>query len=129
MTVLTGIRVVELAVFVAGPGAGGILADWGAEIIKVEPPAGDPMRNIIGATEGRAVSKSPGFDLDNRGKQSVVIDLAGAEGRAAFDRLLATADVFLTNLRPAALERLGLDHASVLERQPGLVYASLTGYG
>jgi crotonobetainyl-CoA:carnitine CoA-transferase CaiB-like acyl-CoA transferase len=125
---LDGIRVVELGMWVAGPAAGGVLADWGADVIKVEPPGGDPQRRIFRHI-GLAVEAAPPFELDNRGKRSVVLDLRSDEGRDAMARLVATADVFLTNLRPDALERLGLDHATLLERHPRLVYASVTGYG
>jgi crotonobetainyl-CoA:carnitine CoA-transferase CaiB-like acyl-CoA transferase len=129
--VLDGIRVVELGVWVAGPGAGGVLADWGADVVKVEPPGGDPMRRMLAvAGGGREDLPSPPFDLDNRGKRSIVLDLAGSEGdREVMDRLLGTADVFLTNLRPDAVERLGLGPEALLDRFPRLVYASLTGYG
>ena len=126
---LAGFRVVELGVWVAGPAAGGILCDWGAEVIKVEPPTGDPMRAIFSLAVGATQAANPPFDLDNRGKRSVVLDLRTEEHRDAFDRLLGTADVFVTNLRVDALERLGLGHAAVLERHPRLVYASVTGYG
>jgi crotonobetainyl-CoA:carnitine CoA-transferase CaiB-like acyl-CoA transferase len=125
---LHGYRVVELAVWVAGPGAGGVLADWGADVIKVEPPGGDPMRTVFGAV-GVRETRVPPFELDNRGKRSVVLDLRTEEGLRRMDQLLATADVFLTNLRPDALERLGLEHESVRARHPRLVYAGVTGYG
>jgi crotonobetainyl-CoA:carnitine CoA-transferase CaiB-like acyl-CoA transferase len=126
---LAGFRVIELGVWVAGPAAGGILCDWGAEVIKVEPPTGDPMRAVFSLAVGASQAANPPFDLDNRGKRSVVLDLRTEEHRGAFDRLLATADVLVTNLRVDALERLGLGHEEVLERHPRLVYASVTGYG
>jgi crotonobetainyl-CoA:carnitine CoA-transferase CaiB-like acyl-CoA transferase len=126
---LTGYRVVELAAWVAGPAAGGLLADWGADVVKVEPPAGDPQRRIFGAIGIADQAGVPPFELDNRGKRSVVIDLQTADGREAMHGLLDDADVFITNVRPAALERLGLDHATVRERHPRLVYGLVTGYG
>lgn len=126
---LEGIRVVEVGVWVAGPAAGGIMADWGADVIKVEPPAGDPQRRVFGAVGLSDQVGVPPFEIDNRGKRSVVLDLTDSPGREAMARLLATADVFVTNLRPDALLRLGLDHSTLLERHPQLVYASLTGYG
>ncbi len=126
---LTGYRVVELGVWVAGPAAGGILCDWGADVIKVEPPTGDPMRSVFALAVGAHQDKNPAFELDNRGKRSIVLDLRTDEHREVFDELLATADVFVTNLRVDALERLGFDHATVLARHPRLVYASVTGYG
>jgi crotonobetainyl-CoA:carnitine CoA-transferase CaiB-like acyl-CoA transferase len=126
---LDGFRVVELAMWVAGPSAAGTLADWGADVIKIEPPHGDPQRQIFGAIGLAAQTGVPPFEIDNRGKRSVVLDLGTADGRERLDRILATADAFITNLRPAALERLSLDHESVLARLPRLVYGSLTGYG
>ena len=125
---LDHLRVVEVSVWVAGPAAGGVLADWGADVIKVEPPEGDPMRRLFGAI-GVQQTKVPPFELDNRGKRSVVLDLRSDDGIAAMWKLLETADVFLTNLRADALERLGLDPATVRERLPRIVYASVTGYG
>jgi crotonobetainyl-CoA:carnitine CoA-transferase CaiB-like acyl-CoA transferase len=126
---LSGYRVVELAVWVAGPAAAGLLADWGADVIKVEPPAGDPQRRVFGAVGIRDQVGVPPFEVDNRGKRSVVLDLQQPGARAQMERLLATADVFVTNVRPDALRRLGLHHEDVIARHPRLVYASVTGYG
>lgn len=126
---LTGYRVVELGVWVAGPATAGLLSDWGADVIKVEPPAGDPQRRVFGALGVADQLGVPPFEIDNRGKRSVVLDLTSAEARQQMERLLATADVFVTNVRPDALGRLGLAHDEVLARHPRLVYASLTGYG
>jgi crotonobetainyl-CoA:carnitine CoA-transferase CaiB-like acyl-CoA transferase len=127
---LAGIRVVELGVWVAGPAAGGIAADWGADVIKVETEAGDPMRRMLQVTGGAGADvPSPPFDLDNRGKRSVVLDLGTDDGRATIQKLLARADVFLTNLRPEAVERLGLGPDAVRAAHPRLIYASVTGYG
>jgi crotonobetainyl-CoA:carnitine CoA-transferase CaiB-like acyl-CoA transferase len=126
---LEGVRVVELGVWVAGPAAGGILADWGADVIKVEAPAGDPMRGFFQSAIGSDAAWNPPFDLDNRGKRSVVLDLQTGAGSGALHSILATADVFVTNMRPGALSRLGLDHETLLARYPRLVYASVTGYG
>ena len=126
---LEGVKVVELGVWVAGPGAGGVLADWGAEVVKVEPPEGDPMRRLFALLSGHGQPASPPFDLDNRGKKSVVADLATDAGRAAALELIADSDVFLTNLRPAAVERFGLGPDTVMATNPQLVYASVSGYG
>jgi len=126
---LEGFRVVELGVWVAGPSAGGLLADWGADVIKIESPAGDPMRRLFAVLAGHGQTESPPFDLDNRGKRSVVFDLTTDEGRADALALVATADVFLTNLRPEAVDRLGLGAEALLVANPRLVYASVTGYG
>ena len=118
---LEGFRVVELGVWVAGPSAGGLLADWGADVIKVEAPAGDPMRRLFAVLAGHGQTESPPFDLDNRGKRSVVFDLTTEEGRADARALVATADVFLTNLRPEAVDRLGLGADDLLAANPRLV--------
>ena len=129
MGVLDGVRVVEMGLWIAGPAAGGLLADWGAEVIKVEAPSGDPMRGLFGALSGSKEQRSPGFDFLNRGKRSVALDVNRAEGRDLVEQIIATADVFVTNMRPAFLERIGFDHQRLLARHPRLVYASLTGYG
>ena len=129
MTLLKGIRVVEMGLWVAGPAAGGILADWGAEVVKIEMPKGDPMRKLFGALSGSKEDRCPPFDLYNRGKKSVALDVNHADGMALVQRLVATADVFVTNMRPQFLERIGLDHATLLAKHPRLVYASLTAYG
>jgi len=125
---LGGLRVVELSTYIAAPGAAGIMADWGAEVIKIEPPAGDPMRNFFDGLSGPEHG-NPVFELDNRGKRGVVLDISSPDGREAALRLVATADIFLTNVRPGALKRAGLDFDSLHARQPALIYCSLTGYG
>jgi crotonobetainyl-CoA:carnitine CoA-transferase CaiB-like acyl-CoA transferase len=129
MNLLEGIRVVEMGLWVAGPSAGGILADWGAEVIKIEMPSGDPMRTLYSAISGSKESRCPPFDLHNRGKRSVALDVNKPEGRAIAEKIVATADVFLTNMRPQFLRRSGLDHESLLAANPRLVYGILTGYG
>ncbi len=127
--VMAGIRVVELAAWVAGPAAGGILADWGADVIKIEPERGDPQRQIFGAVGIADQTANPPFEIDNRGKRSVVLDLQSDAGRAELERLVATADVFITNTRVAALTRLDLHPDALRSRYPGLVYGIITGYG
>lgn len=126
--ILAGIRVVELTMWIAGPSAGGLLADWGADVIKVEPPNGDPQRNIFGSL-GYGDLPVPGFALDNRGKRSVALDLATDDGRAAMEKLLTSADVYLTNMRPKSLEALGLSPQQVHARHPKLIVTTITGYG
>jgi crotonobetainyl-CoA:carnitine CoA-transferase CaiB-like acyl-CoA transferase len=125
---LEGVRVIELGVWVAGPGAGGLLADWGADVVKIEPPRGDPARQFQ-AMLGADVPFNPPFELDNRGKRSIVVDLTTPDGLAVALDLIGGADVFLTNVRLAGLARLGLDHPTLLARDPRLVYAAITGYG
>jgi crotonobetainyl-CoA:carnitine CoA-transferase CaiB-like acyl-CoA transferase len=125
---LEGINVVELGVWVAGPAAGGILADWGADVVKIEPPSGDPAR-LFGRMLGLDMDVSPPFEMDNRSKRSVVLDLTTEDGRAVARELISDADVFVTNVRPGAVQRLGLDFASVAADNPRLVYGLITGYG
>jgi crotonobetainyl-CoA:carnitine CoA-transferase CaiB-like acyl-CoA transferase len=129
LTALTGLRVIEMGVWVAAPSAGALLADWGADVIKVEPPNGDPMRSAFGSLGIGKDFPNPAFAQDNRGKRSVVLDLRRPESRERLEELLATADVFLTNLRPDALDGLGLEPAPTVERHPHLVYGSVSGYG
>ena len=129
MTALAGIRVVELGLWVAGPAAGGVLADWGAEVIKIEMPGGDPMRKLFAALSGSKEPRCPPFELYNRGKKSIALDINTPDGLEMMVRLIATADVFLTNMRPQFLERVGLDGPALTARFPRLVYASLTAYG
>ncbi|ULE33075.1 CaiB/BaiF CoA transferase family protein [Mycobacterium sp. IDR2000157661] len=125
---LEGVRVVELGVWVAGPAAGGILADWGADVVKIEPPSGDPGR-MFGRMLGIEGGVSPPFEMDNRGKRSVVLDVTTPDDRATALELIDGADIFLTNVRPGALTRIGLDFAAVAARNPRLVYGLITGYG
>ncbi len=125
---LEGVRVVELGVWVAGPAAGGILADWGADVVKVEPMGGDPAR-MFRYMLGGDMPTNPVFDMDNRGKRSIAVDLTSDGGRRVLEDLLAGADVFVTNVRLGGLGRLGLDHSSVTARHRRLVYAAITGYG
>ena len=121
------LKVVELGSWLAAPGAAALLADLSAEVIKVEPVAGDPGRDFLGAMGSD--KSSPTFSLLNRGKDSIILDLGTADGKSALDGLLADADVFITNLRPGSLQRLSLDPDAVVERFPRLIYASITGLG
>lgn len=127
---MTGIKVVELGFWVAGPSCAAILADWGADVVKVEPLTGDPFRGMatyFAAALGREMN--PPFELDNRGKRSIGLDYGTDRGRAVLADLVGSADVFVTNLRIDALERAGLDPATLTDRYPRLVYASITGLG
>ena len=125
-----GVRVVELAQWVFVPVAGALLADWGADVVRIDKLEGDPYRGL--ATQGIGTD-SGGINLSvalaNRGKRSVALDVRTEEGREVLHRLLETADVFLTSLRPSALDRLGLGADDVRERYPRLVYARGHGYG
>jgi crotonobetainyl-CoA:carnitine CoA-transferase CaiB-like acyl-CoA transferase len=125
-----GVRVIELAQWVFVPVAGALLADWGADVIRIEPPGGDPYRGLI--TQGIGAGTG-GVNLSvalaNRGKRSLALDVKTEQGETVVQQLLATADVFLTNLRPGALRRLGLDAGTLTARYPRLVYARGHGYG
>jgi crotonobetainyl-CoA:carnitine CoA-transferase CaiB-like acyl-CoA transferase len=124
---LEGLKVVELATHIAAPGAAGILADWGAEVIKIEWGAGDPMR--FADAHLMPDRTAPVFHLDNRGKRSIRLDPRSDDGREIILRLIRQADVFITNRRPTALASSGLDWAALKTENPRLVYASVTGYG
>lgn len=121
-------RVVELGVWIAGPAAGCILADWGADVIKIEPPEGDPSR-LFGAILGDLLPTNPIFEQDNRSKRSVMLDLQEPDKLQQALDLIASADVFLTNIRGAGLARLGLDWDTLSQRFPELIYCHITGFG
>ncbi|MEZ5236177.1 MAG: CoA transferase [Acidimicrobiales bacterium] len=128
---LDDVTVIEIDSWMAAPSAGAILADLGATVIKIEPPAGDPMREmgrpakVDGALRGYDFQ----FDVDNRGKRSLTVDLDRAAGAALVRRLCRTADVFLCNLIAQRQQRFGLDPATLFAENPKLVHATLTGYG
>jgi crotonobetainyl-CoA:carnitine CoA-transferase CaiB-like acyl-CoA transferase len=124
---LEGIKVVEVGMWVAGPAASAVLGDWGADVIKIEPPDGDPFRGLLSAFGGDG--SSPPFELDNRNKRSIGLNLSNVDAQAIALQLIDEADVFVTNARVSALERAGLDYARVSERNPRLVYAAVSGYG
>ena len=122
---LAGIRVVEFGLLMAGPYGGRMMAELGAQVIKIEPPAGEqnrgnpPLRNGYSAYFGQM----------NAGKHSVVLDLRTPEGVQAARRLIAASDVLIENYRPGAMERLGLGYARCAELAPQLIYCSVSGYG
>ena len=128
---LDGVTVVELATFVAAPVCGRLLADLGARVIKVEAARGDTWRGTgsvhIPSRYGK--DENPVFDIYNTGKEFVSLNLKSEEGMEAMMKLLSEADVFLTNTRPAALKRLGLETEEIRAKFPGLIYALLLGYG
>jgi crotonobetainyl-CoA:carnitine CoA-transferase CaiB-like acyl-CoA transferase len=125
---LEGIKVVEFATYIAAPSAGGLMTDWGADVIKIEALNGDPIRRFFGSL-GVDMDSNPVFDLDNRGKRGIALDTSTTEGRDTLKRLIKDADVFLTNLRPGSLDRAGLNWDSLKEINPKLIFASVTGYG
>lgn len=125
--ILQHIKVVELGSHIAAPAAAGLLADWGAQVIKVEQQGGDPMRWQFTAADP-AVG-NPEFELDNRGKRSIALDYRTPEGRQLLEDLIGRADIFITNRLPGSLTRAGLDYNTLHARFPRLVYTSITGYG
>lgn len=118
---LAGIKVVELSHMVMGPSAGLLLADMGAEVIKVEPPAGDNTRRLRGSGAGY-------FSMYNRNKRSVCIDLKSGQGQAIARRMISKADVFIENFRPGAMEQAGYGYDILSQDNPGLVYYSARGF-
>ncbi len=129
---LEGIRVLECAVFHAGPGGSAILGDLGAEIIKIEIPEGDPERhwtNAGGIDFSLPNGDSAMFEGSNRNKRGICIDLKTEQGRAIFDRLARRADVFVTNLRKSSKVRLGFDYPTLARLNPKIIHASVSGYG
>ncbi len=124
---LQGLRVLDLTSMIAGPHAAQILADYGADVIKIEPPEGDLMRRGVGAA--RSADMGPLYLQLNRNKRSVVLDVKQPAARKALLQLCERADVFITNTRPAAMRRLKLAYDDVRKVNPRLVYVSLMGYG
>jgi crotonobetainyl-CoA:carnitine CoA-transferase CaiB-like acyl-CoA transferase len=128
---LSGIKVVEMGIFVAGPATAAVLGDWGADVVKIENPAGgDPIRGLVslGLVQVEPDVNSA-LELENRNKRSVAVDITKPEGRDVVLRLLRAADVFVSNLRAGALERAGLAYEDVKNVNPRIIYATLSGYG
>ena len=127
---LSGIRILDLTRLLPGPACTRMLADWGAEVIKIEPPGeGDPQRKL---GQAHSIPQHPVnfcWHMTNRNKRSVVLDLKNPLGREAFDRLVATADVMVVNFPLKVRERLRMRYADVKPANPRLIYASMTGYG
>ena len=128
---LDGVRVVELAGFVAAPSAGVILAELGADVIKIELPTGDPYRGLMRPPkiDGHRVDFDAAFSVDNRGKRSLALDVSTDEGQRIVKRLISTAQIFMCNMLPRRQQRYGLDPDSLRTVNPSLVHATLTGYG
>src|SRR5258707_12191811 len=118
-TPLAGIRVVDFSMFVPGPFASSILADLGAEVIKVEPPRGDPGRSYVPVQ----------FGTENRNKRGIAIDLKKPESAAIVEKLVKHADVVVEGFRPGVAKRLKIDCETLKRIKPGLVYCSISGYG
>ncbi|SEO17178.1 CoA:oxalate CoA-transferase [Gemmobacter aquatilis] len=125
MKPLSGIRILDLTRVLAGPFCTAILADLGAEVIKLEPPQGDDYRHVGPFLSGESAL----FALNNRGKQSVVVDLKAEEGRALALKLAAKSDVVVENFRPGVADRLGIGAAALRAANPALIVASISGFG
>lgn len=127
---LEGVRIVELATFIAAPCTARFLADLGAEVIKVENPAGDPLR-YTAVNEGRPLDQkeNTSYDLENAGKTCIALNLKSPEGREAMEKLIASADVFITNVRQKSLIKQGLDYDTLHAKYPSLVFGFVSGYG
>lgn len=126
---LDGIRILEVATWTFVPSSGGILADLGADVIKVEPPTGDPQRGLMNALNRVTVGPNPFVESTNRGKRSVVLDLRTAQGHDLLLRLAETADVFLTSYLPELRARLRIDVDDIRAVNPDIVYARGSGWG
>jgi len=122
---LDGVRVLEVANWLAAPAGCALLADFGADVIKVEPPVGDPYRGYAGIE----TSFNYFFELDNRGKRGITLDLDKPGAREVLDRLLPDTDVFVTNLLPRRRERYGLTYEELTRNRTDLIFVSVTGYG
>lgn len=127
---LKGIKVVEFATFVAAPSCAKMLADWGANVIKVEPISGEGQRTVgLAYSSPASEDENPWFENENFNKKSICINAKSAEGMEVFHKLLAEADVFVTNVRVQALTKLGLDYEQLKAKYPSLVFAQVLGYG
>src|SRR5919106_1897094 len=124
MRLLKGVRVVEVGGFITGPLAAMILAEYGADVIKLErPDGGDPFRSH------RSGNYSPAFQAHNRNKRSVAVDYANPEGLAVLHALARSADVFINNNRAGVAERMGFGQAQLRALNPRLIYCAITGFG
>ncbi len=124
-TLLDGIVVLDATQVMAGPYCAMLLADMGARVIKVEPPAGDSTRGMAGARG----NDSPAFNAVNRGKHGIVLDLNHEKGRAVFTRLARMSDIVIENYRPGVMKKLGVDYETLRAENPRLIYASISGHG
>src|SRR5882724_4203342 len=121
---LAGIKVIEVTMWAYVPTAGGVLADWGADVVKIEPPSGDPMRGLTswGIAPG-AYGFTLTWDVYNRGKRGIVIDLSAPSAADLLYKMVAGADVFLTSLLPAARRKLHIDVGDIRRANPKIIYA------
>jgi len=127
--IFSGLKVVDFASFVAGPGAAVILSDFGADVIKVEPPSGDPWRHAHKIPPQPASDDPYQWHLANRNKRSITLDLKSASAQQVVEQLVRWADVFIVNTPHPARKKLKLEYDDVVRWNPRLIYADLTGFG
>jgi len=128
--VFDGLKVIDCASFIAGPAAATVMSDFGAEVIKIEPPGtGDPYRRRATPPVGAGLASNPGFVLDGRNKKSLALDLRLPAGQAVLRRLVADTDVFITNYPPPVRRRLVITYEDLAPLNERLIYASFSGYG
>src|SRR5256886_11106048 len=128
--IFDGLKVLDCASFIAAPAAATVLSDFGADVIKIEPPgAGDPYRNLPNLPGYPHSEHNFAWLLEARNKKSLALDLGKPEGQAVLHRLAAEADVFITNYPPAVRERLGITHDHLAPHNDRLIYASFTRHG
>ncbi|MBV1883383.1 MAG: CoA transferase [Pseudomonadales bacterium] len=126
---LKGIKVVELATYMAAPSAAMVLSDWGADTIKIEDLEGDAIRRVYKGISRNQLDGNPMFAFDNRGKRGISVDIRTPEGCQIVRELVRDADIFITNVRPAALDKLNLNYEGLKQDNERLIYATVTGYG
>jgi formyl-CoA transferase len=122
---LEAVRVLDVTQFMAGPFCSTMLADLGADVIKIEPPSGDSTRQMVGASG----SESPSFNAVNRGKRSVIVNLKLPDGQQLFKRMAQSSDILIENYRPGVMQAFGLGYDALADINPRLIYASISGYG
>lgn len=127
--IFSGLKVVDVASFIAGPAATTVLSDYGAEVIKVEPPDGDPYRNLYRTPPNPRLDENYTWQVTNRNKRSLALDLKNPASAEVLDRLVKWADVFVTNFPPHVKKALKLTYEDISAANPKLVYADITGYG
>src|ERR1700712_3018718 len=125
----SGLKVIDCASYVAAPAAATVLADYGAEVIKIEPPGGDPWRTQYQRPGMPPSEHNHTWIMDDRNKRGLALDLKSEAGRTVLERLISQADVFITNTPLPARERLRIRYADFADKYPRLIYASLTAYG
>ncbi len=126
---LEGIKVLELSIWVAGPTCGVLLAELGADVIRVEPLQGDPVRGLMRSGSATVGDFNWIWEVWNRSKRGVALELRTPEGREIVHKLAAESDIFLTNLRPSSLKRAQMDYATLRDINPRIIYANITGFG